>query len=258
MNGITRTVCRGSVRASIQTARPGVYKNGVNREQGLPVGIDLTMGASKHTNTRRSRWVWLVAAAALVIAAVVGGIALRTALNNAREDSLRVQCLSNMRYLGVAFAMYRQENDGYMPPADQRQDGYFWVPYILGDEDNQHPRYFGMPAIMLLCYSHIAREGRDAFPWEGDSGDQAMPYLRAEPERCLRYVGEPLLAGRRYDSVPDPSAVVMLWEDGPYHEGGRFVCHLDASAQWLDEGAFAEALARSRSLLTSPGAEASQ
>lgn len=207
---------------------------------------------------RRPSWLCVGIAGVCVIGAAAGILALRAWFHQAQEHARRVQCLSNMKSLGLAFAMYRQGNDGYMPPADQRQDGYYWVPYILGDEDNQRPRYFGMPAIMLLCYSHMAREGRDAFPWEGGSTDEAMPYLRAEPERYLRYVGEPLLAGRRHDWVPDPSAVIMLWEDGPYHEGGRFVCHLDGSAQWLDEGAFAEALARSRSLLTSPGAEASQ
>jgi len=200
----------------------------------------------------------LAMAAALAIAAVAVGIGLQAAFNNAREEAFRTQCLGNMKSLGLAFQMYRYDNDGYMPPADQRQDAYYWVPYILGDEDLGRPRYFGMPAVMLLCYSHMAREGRDAFPWEGESGDQAMAYLRAEPERYLRYVGEPLLAGRRQDSVPDAGAVIMLWEDGPYHEGGRCVCHFDGSAQWLDEGAFAEALSRSRRLLISAGAEASE
>ena len=54
---------------------------------------------------------------------VIGIIALLisillSALNVARQQALSVKCLSNMRQLGNAFAMYVVDNKGWMPSCD--------------------------------------------------------------------------------------------------------------------------------------------
>src|SRR4051812_25215674 len=48
------------------------------------------------------------------IIAVLIGILL-PALNRARESARRVQCLSNIRQISMAFFMYAGENNGYFP-----------------------------------------------------------------------------------------------------------------------------------------------
>jgi len=51
-----------------------------------------------------------------IIAVLIG--VLLPALNVARQQAQRVQCLSNMRQLGTAFAMYVIDNNGWMPSCD--------------------------------------------------------------------------------------------------------------------------------------------
>jgi prepilin-type N-terminal cleavage/methylation domain-containing protein/prepilin-type processing-associated H-X9-DG protein len=60
------------------------------------------------------------------IIAVLMGILL-PALNRARESGRRVQCLSNMRQLGMAFMMYVQENKGKFPAAGVETRPDDWV-----------------------------------------------------------------------------------------------------------------------------------
>src|SRR5438067_13447338 len=54
---------------------------------------------------------------------------LLPALNRAREQAKQVQCLSNLRSLGLAFQMYIQNNKGRFPrPAadPQPEDWIYW------------------------------------------------------------------------------------------------------------------------------------
>ena len=67
---------------------------------------------------------------------VIGIIALLIsillpALNRAREQGYRIQCMSNMRQLGVAFMMYANENKGKLPPQNaSRGIGPTWSDWI--------------------------------------------------------------------------------------------------------------------------------
>jgi prepilin-type N-terminal cleavage/methylation domain-containing protein/prepilin-type processing-associated H-X9-DG protein len=64
---------------------------------------------------------------------VIGIIALLISillpsLNKAREQANLVNCMSNMRQLGVAVLMYANDNDGYLPPAKNDQaSSSFWT-----------------------------------------------------------------------------------------------------------------------------------
>jgi len=51
-----------------------------------------------------------------IIAVLIG--VLLPALNVARQQALSVKCLSNMRQLGTAFALYVVDNKGWMPSSD--------------------------------------------------------------------------------------------------------------------------------------------
>jgi prepilin-type N-terminal cleavage/methylation domain-containing protein len=69
---------------------------------------------------------------------VIGVIAVLIALllpslNKARESSRRVNCMSNMRQLTVAWLAYAQANKGEMPAAENNADG--WALQGNTDED---------------------------------------------------------------------------------------------------------------------------
>jgi len=56
---------------------------------------------------------------------------LLPSLNRARENAKQVQCLSNMRQLGLAFTMYNGAYSGYFPrpsAGTQREDWIHWEP----------------------------------------------------------------------------------------------------------------------------------
>jgi len=75
----------------------------------------------------------------IAIIALLIGILL-PALSKARETALKVECLSNLRQLGVAFTTYAGDNEGYLSsgPFDNRlrkhSDGF-----RLADEWDQNP-----------------------------------------------------------------------------------------------------------------------
>lgn len=62
---------------------------------------------------------------------------LLPALNRARESGKRVQCLSNMRQLGLAMTMYQGENKGRFPHSGVERHAEDWVYWEPGRDRNQ-------------------------------------------------------------------------------------------------------------------------
>jgi prepilin-type N-terminal cleavage/methylation domain-containing protein/prepilin-type processing-associated H-X9-DG protein len=62
----------------------------------------------------------------LVVIGIIGVLVgiLLPSLARARESAKRIQCISNMRQLGIAFVMYVQDNKGWFPRPAERAGGH--------------------------------------------------------------------------------------------------------------------------------------
>jgi len=79
----------------------------------------------------------------LVVIAIIAILAamLLPSLARAKETAKRIQCLNNMRNLGLALRVYVDENDNYFPPRTYRP---FWPSYLSN---------YYQTAKILLCPS---------------------------------------------------------------------------------------------------------
>ncbi|MDB6125626.1 MAG: prepilin-type N-terminal cleavage/methylation domain [Pedosphaera sp.] len=85
----------------------------------------------------------------IAIIAILAGMLL-PALSRAKEAGKRIQCVNNMRQLGMSLRMYGDDNDGVFPPRAQvnrwpmlLHDGYKNVQVLLCPTDGLNPATFG-------------------------------------------------------------------------------------------------------------------
>ena len=86
----------------------------------------------------------------IAIIAILAGMLL-PGLAAAKEAGRRMQCLNNMRQVGLALRMYTDENDGFLPPRthpnrwpNRLLDGYRDVRLLICPDDKPVSRFFGM------------------------------------------------------------------------------------------------------------------
>src|ERR1700761_1434749 len=73
------------------------------------------------------------------IIAVLVGILL-PALSKARQQSIQVQCASNLRQLGLLLQMYANDNNGFYPNSSWENGNELWTQSQIGT-DAQHLGY---------------------------------------------------------------------------------------------------------------------
>lgn len=98
----------------------------------------------------------------LVVIAIISILAalLFPVISRAREAARKTACLSNLRQLGMAAALYAQDwNERFCPPlgghAPDFSWGYYWWGYVEGDQVDQERG---------LLYNHIKSGGLDKCP----------------------------------------------------------------------------------------------
>jgi prepilin-type N-terminal cleavage/methylation domain-containing protein len=160
---------------------------------------------------------------------VIGIIALLIsillpALNRARESANRIQCLSNLRQLGVAFSLYANDSKGKLPlhaasrSGKRAHDWAYWQKMPApGRNVDESPvlKYLGRPVneAIMRCPSFDPREN----PLNGNSTSDTgvYPYSYVANTKMIRpiYPPDPNCKSLPLTQIKRPSDKILLGEE---------------------------------------------
>ncbi|MBP9902302.1 MAG: type II secretion system protein [Verrucomicrobiota bacterium] len=154
----------------------------------------------------------------LVVIAIISVLAamLLPALAKAKEKSRTAQCIGNLRQWGLAFRMYADDNDDFLPRRGQGVQALFQIDRPT-DWFNALPPYFGCSSFqqLVLSSNKPAAHGQSVFvcPTAKDAGGTYfLPYamnMNLSPWN--------LPVATKFSEVLQPSFVVALGDaPGPY------------------------------------------
>jgi type II secretory pathway pseudopilin PulG len=179
-----------------------------------------------------------------VVIAVIGILAalLLPALRRAKDQALKVKCLSNLREIGIAVQLYKDDNESRYPT----HNGINWVSFRLGGDDpdagaglrfgleNATNRILWQYTTSRELYRCPADRGVNLSPWManfnsayetlGTSYKYNANLWGGEPTRLPRKDPANGIAGKSENWLADPSRYILFHEPpaSPYQDGGWF------------------------------------
>jgi prepilin-type N-terminal cleavage/methylation domain-containing protein/prepilin-type processing-associated H-X9-DG protein len=161
-----------------------------------------------------------------IIAVLIG--VLLPALSRAREQSKRVQCLSNLRQLGMAMVSYSIEYKGGLPGVSSRseprvEDWIYWqkdrATYSAAQgpgkfSDSRIAKYINRNEAVLFCPSDVTDGSNRDQSFTGSSQGQYV-YSYVLNNKMSSFTN-PFLVGRnagKMTSIRKPSLKVLMFEE---------------------------------------------
>jgi prepilin-type N-terminal cleavage/methylation domain-containing protein len=153
--------------------------------------------------------------ATIAVIAILAAVLL-PALSNSKRKAVQTECASNLRQWGLAFRLYADDNDDFLP---RRGQGVQALAKIDRPEDwfNSLPSYFGLQSFQLMVSNNIipAAHAKSVFICPSAENPGATYFLPYGMNMNLCPWNLPVQT--KFAEVPQPDVVVAMADaPGPY------------------------------------------
>lgn len=151
----------------------------------------------------------------LVVIAIIAILAsmLLPALNRARDTAKKINCVSNLKQIGLAFALYSSDNKGYVPPLNSyhiginpnpHNPGYTWI-WLIKDYLSSPQSWYCSSRVDLINSGSVKGDFDGNLRAPGSYGMNAVTFFsyNANEFNILKF-----------NQISKPSALILAGDKG--------------------------------------------